>query len=67
MRQVYEQYPYVTNMFLWNINFAVLWGERGDPNHEQAAFGILNPDWSPRPSYLGIQSLIAELKQEQDR
>ena len=36
-------------------------------DHEQGAFGILNPDWSPRPSYLAVQSLIAELKQEQDR
>jgi polysaccharide biosynthesis protein PslG len=67
IRRAYEQYPYVTNMFLWNINFAVLWGERGDPNHEQASFSILNPDWSPRPSYLAVQSLIAELRQKQGR
>jgi hypothetical protein len=38
-----------------------------DPLHEQASFAILNPDWSPRPSYLGVQSLIAELKQRQGR
>ena len=25
--------------------------------HEQAAFGILNPDWSPRPSYTAIQNM----------
>lgn len=67
MRRTYEQYPFVGNIFLWNINFAVLWGEEGNPDHEQAAFGILNPDWSPRPAYLATQSLIAVLKQEQGR
>lgn len=67
MRRAYEEYPYVGNMFLWNMNFAVLWGEQGNPDHEQAAFGILNPDWSPRPSFLAVQSLIAELKQKQGR
>lgn len=67
IRRVYENYPYVGNLFLWNMNFAVLWGEQGNPDHEQAAFAILNPDWSPRPSYLAVQSLIAELKQKEGR
>lgn len=67
IRRTYEEYPFVGNLFLWNINFSVLWGEQGNPDHEQAAFSILNPDWSPRPSYLAVQSLIAELKQRQGR
>jgi polysaccharide biosynthesis protein PslG len=68
IRRAYEQYPYVGNMFLWNMNFAVTKAENGlDPNHEQGSFGILNPDWSPRPAFLAIQSLIAELKQQQGR
>jgi hypothetical protein len=67
IRRAYGHYPWVSNMFLWNINFAVLWGERGDPQHEQASFAILNPDWSPRPAYLGVQSLIAELKKKEGR
>jgi hypothetical protein len=68
IRRAYENYPYVGNMFLWNMNFAVTKAENGlDPNHEQASFGILNPDWSPRPSFLAVQSLIAELKQKQGR
>ncbi|NNJ10010.1 hypothetical protein EKD04_006700 [Chloroflexales bacterium ZM16-3] len=67
IRRTFEQYPWVSNMFLWNINFAILWGERGDPLHEQASFAILNPDWSPRPAYLAVQSLIAELKQKEGR
>jgi hypothetical protein len=73
VERVYEEYrdeqgrPWVGVMFLWNINFAVLWGERGNPEHEQGSFSILNPDWSPRPSFLALQSLHARLKQEQGR
>ncbi|GAB4111579.1 MAG: cellulase family glycosylhydrolase [Roseiflexaceae bacterium] len=68
MRQSRDTYrdeqgkPWVGVMFLWNMNFAVLWGGEGNPDHEQAAFGILNPDWSPRPSFLAIQSYLAEIK-----
>lgn len=54
--------PWVGVMFLWNMNFAVLWAGEGNPDHEQAAFGILNPDWSPRPAFLAIQSYLASLK-----
>jgi hypothetical protein len=68
MRRAHDEYrdeqgqPWVGVMFLWNMNFAVLWGAQGEPNHEQASFGILNPDWSPRPAFLGIQAYLAELK-----
>jgi hypothetical protein len=68
MKQVRENYvddqgrPWVGVMFLWNMNFAVLWGGEGNPDHEQASFGILNPDWSPRPSFIAIQSYLASLK-----
>jgi hypothetical protein len=54
--------PWIGVMFLWNMNFAVLWGGEGNPDHEQAAFGILNPDWSPRESFLAIQAYLASLK-----
>ncbi|PDW01843.1 cellulase family glycosylhydrolase [Candidatus Viridilinea mediisalina] len=68
IRRSHEQYPFIGNLFLWNMNFAVTKAEAGlDPNHEQGSFGILNPDWSPRPSYLAVQNLIAELRQEQGR
>ncbi len=65
----YEQYPWVGNMFLWNLNFAILWNQQDPPQplHEQASFGILNGDWSPRPSYLALQELIARLKAEEGR
>lgn len=68
MTQVSEQYrdeqgrPWVGVMFLWNMNFAVLWGGEGNPDHEQASFGILNPDWSPRPAFVAIQGYLANKK-----
>lgn len=45
------------------------WNEENPahPLHEQASFGILNGDWSPRPSYLELQSMIAKIKAEQGR
>lgn len=52
------QYDYVGVVFIWNLNFAVTWGLAGNPEHEQAAFGLLNPDWSPRPSFTRVQGFI---------
>ncbi|WP_026370162.1 hypothetical protein [Kallotenue papyrolyticum] len=53
----YNYAPWVGAMFVWNLNFAVTWGQHGNPWHEQAAFGILNPDWSPRPAFSAIQDM----------
>jgi hypothetical protein len=59
MQRTYEQYPWVSNMFVWNLNFTVVQREAGvDPLHEQGSFSIVNEDWSPRPAYLGIQEFI---------
>ena len=49
--------PWVGGMFLWQLNWAVEWKYKGNELHEQASFGVLNGDWSPRPSYLAIQNL----------
>jgi hypothetical protein len=62
MRRTKEQYPYVGNMFLWNLNFAPLWSQQGRDLHEQASFSIVNGDYSPRPAYTAIQRYIAELR-----
>ncbi len=56
--------PWLGNMFLWNMNFAVLWGAQDQPLHEQASFGILNPDWSPRPGFLAVQGFMNAIEQE---
>jgi polysaccharide biosynthesis protein PslG len=49
--------PWVGAMFLWQLNFAVPWKYNGNELHEQASFGVLNGDWSPRPAYLAVQAL----------
>ncbi len=72
-QMVYEQYrdetgrSWIGVMFLWNMNFAVLWNEEGNPLHEQAAFGILNPDWSPRPAFIALQGIHQRIKREQGK
>jgi hypothetical protein len=62
MRRTKEQYPWVGAMFLWNLNFAILRARSGQPRHEQASFGILNADGSPRPAFLAIQRYLAGLR-----
>lgn len=58
----FDNYPWVSNMFLWNLNFTVLQREAGrDPMHEQGSFSIVNADWSPRPAFYGIQQAIAQV------
>lgn len=61
MRRTKEQYPWVGNMFLWNLNFGPLKASQGEPMNEQASFSILNGDYSPRPAYLAIRDYLAGL------
>jgi GH35 family endo-1,4-beta-xylanase len=55
---------WVGAVFIWNLNFSVLWGTAGNPLHEQAAFSLLNPDWSPRPAFNRVQGVIHAVKQQ---
>lgn len=48
----YDYAPWVGGVFIWNLNFAVT---ASNPLHETASFGLLNPDWSPRPAYTAVQ------------
>ncbi len=52
-----EYAPWMGGMFLWQLNFAIPWKANGNEMHEQASYGVLNGDWSPRPSYLAIQAM----------
>jgi hypothetical protein len=52
-----EYSPWLTGMFLWQLNFAVPWKYNGNELHEQASFGVLNGDWSPRPAYEAIKAM----------
>jgi hypothetical protein len=63
MQRTSEQYPWISNLFLWNLNFSVLQRENGlDPLHEQGSFSIVNGDWSRRPAFYGIQEFIARTR-----
>lgn len=67
IQQSYQYYPWLSNMFLWNLNFTILQREHGgDPLHEQGSFSIVNADGSPRPAYYGVKEKIAEIKQLQN-
>lgn len=48
---------WLTGMFVWNLNFAIPWKSEGNPLHEQASFGVLNGDWSPRPAYTALKNM----------
>lgn len=55
------RYPWVSNMFVWNLNFTIVQQEHGvDPLHEQGSFSIVNADGTPRPAYLGMQQFIGQ-------
>ena len=53
----FEYAPWIGAMFIWNLNFSVVWAAGGNPQHEQASFSILNGDWSPRPAYTTIRNM----------
>lgn len=59
--------PWVGAAFLWNMNYAVLWQQQNDPLHEQASFGILNGDYSPRLAFTAIQGYLSQIKQEREQ
>ncbi len=47
------QWPWVTGMFVWNLNFSTIVG----PEDEKGPWSVLNPDWSPRPAYEALQRM----------
>jgi hypothetical protein len=47
------EWPWVGPMFVWNLNFQVT----VSPDDEKAPWGVLNPDWSPRPAYDALKNL----------
>ncbi|HEX9374518.1 MAG TPA: hypothetical protein VF897_26115, partial [Roseiflexaceae bacterium] len=57
LRLTRSAYPWVAAIFVWNLNFGVL----GPEDDEKGAFGILGPDWSPRPAYLALQAYLNAL------
>jgi hypothetical protein len=48
---------WLTGMFVWNLNFAISWRAAGNEFHEQASFGVINGNWSPRPAYTALKNM----------
>ncbi|MFL5732815.1 MAG: hypothetical protein ACJ78Q_06405 [Chloroflexia bacterium] len=47
-------YPWMGVMCVWNLNFSTL----GLPsNDEKVGWSVLNPDWSPRPSFIALRDM----------
>jgi hypothetical protein len=44
-------------MFVWNLNFAISWRAAGNEFHEQASFGVMNGNWTPRPAYTALKNM----------
>ena len=49
------RYPWVGVMFVWNLNFPTL--PDLPVTDEKRPFGILKPDWSPRPAYVALRAM----------
>ena len=52
-QKVRAEFPYVTHMFIWNLNFQQVVG----PADEKYGFGILRPDGSGRPAYHALRAM----------
>lgn len=48
-----EQMPWVTGMFVWNLNFSTI----VPPEDEKYPWSVLNDNWSPRPAYEALQQM----------
>jgi polysaccharide biosynthesis protein PslG len=48
-----EQMPWISGMFVWNLNFTTLAG----PEDEKYPWSVLNSNWSPRPAYDALQQM----------
>jgi hypothetical protein len=51
--QMGKGWGFVGAMFLWNLNFGPVSGAQD----EKAAFGIVRPDWAPRPAFAALRDM----------
>ena len=52
-RMIEREFPYIQNMFLFNLNFRTL----GRPETSEHGFGILDTDFSPRPAFHSVEGM----------
>jgi polysaccharide biosynthesis protein PslG len=62
MKLTRERYPWVEAMFVWNLNFAPLKANEGQPLHEQASFSLLDASGKPRPAYDAVKRYLGALR-----
>jgi hypothetical protein len=48
-----QNWPWMGVMFVWNLNFAPVVG----PDDEKGPWGVLNSDWSNRPSFEALKAM----------
>ncbi len=48
-----DQWPWIGVMSVWNLNYSVI----SSPSDEKSPWSVLNPDWSPRPSYTALKEM----------
>lgn len=48
-----EQMPWITGMFVWNLNFTTL----VEQEDEKYPWSVLHDNWSPRPAYNALQEM----------
>ncbi len=51
--KVRAEAPYITHMFVWNLNFQQVVG----PEDEKWAFGIVDSNLNPRPAYTALKNM----------
>ncbi len=51
--QMAKAWGWVGPMFLWNLNY----GPASGKFDEKAGFGIVHPDWSPRPAFYALANM----------
>ena len=51
--EMMRNWGWVGPVFVWNLNF----GPASGAHDEKAGFGILRPDWSPRPAYHALRDM----------
>ncbi len=49
--EIGQSYDWMGVMFVWNLNFQVTSGA----NDEKSGYGVLRPDWSPRPAFIALK------------
>ncbi len=48
-----DEWPWIGVMEVWNLNYSVI----SSPSDEKYPWSVINPDWSPRPSFTALKEM----------